>query len=111
MQPEVLILDEPTAGLDPLTARQIIDLLIQENLKGKTIITATHDLHIVEEISDLVYVFGQERKVVKCGPPADILNDQALLIDNNLVHIHSHRHKDQVHLHPHQHLEHHANEK
>ncbi len=107
INPEILILDEPTAGLDPLTTRHIIDLLIEENTGGKTIITSTHDLHIVEEISDMVYVFGADKKIVKFGRAADILNDTALLSANNLVHIHSHRHKGQVHVHPHVHLEHH----
>jgi cobalt/nickel transport system ATP-binding protein len=108
INPEILILDEPTAGLDPLTTRRIIDLLIEENMGGKTIITSTHDLHIVEEISDMVYVFGADKKIVKFGRAADILNDTDLLAANNLVHIHSHRHKDQLHAHPHAHLDHHA---
>ncbi|PIQ90868.1 MAG: nickel ABC transporter ATP-binding protein [Candidatus Omnitrophica bacterium CG11_big_fil_rev_8_21_14_0_20_41_12] len=108
IEPEILILDEPTAGLDPLTTRHIIDLLIQENINGRTIITSTHDLHIVEEISDLVYVFGHQRKIVKSGLAGDILNDTALLTENNLVHIHSHKHKDKTHIHPHLHLDHHG---
>lgn len=108
IEPEILILDEPTAGLDPLTTRHIIDLLIQENINGKTIITSTHDLHIVEEISDLVYVFGHQKKIVKSGLAEDILNDLELLQENNLVHIHSHKHKDKMHIHPHLHLDHHG---
>jgi len=107
INPDVLILDEPTAGLDPLTTRHIIDLLIEENSAGKTIITSTHDLHIVREMSDVVYVFGMDKRIVKCGPAEDILNDTSLLSANNLVHIHSHMHKDKVHVHPHLHLDHH----
>lgn len=107
INPDVLILDEPTAGLDPLTTRNIIDLLIQENESGKTIITSTHDLHIVEEISDIVYVFGQDKRIVKSGAPDAILSDSALLKANNLVHIHSHRHKEKTHVHPHIHSHHH----
>ncbi len=107
INPDVLILDEPTAGLDPLTTRRIIDLLIQANEAGKTIITSTHDLHIVEEISDIVYVFSQEKKIVKSGQPDVILEDTALLQANNLVHIHSHGHKGKTHIHPHLHIEHH----
>lgn len=110
IDPQVLILDEPTAGLDPLTTRKIIDLLIEENSSGKTIITATHDLHIVEEISDNVYVFGRDRKVAKFGLAKSILNDLELLQENNLVHIHRHRHKNKEHFHPHLHLEHHLDE-
>lgn len=110
IDPEVLILDEPTAGLDPLTSRHIIDLLIKANASGKTIITATHDLHIVEEISDVVYVFSQGKKIIKSGRPDEILNNTQLLQDNNLIHIHSHRHEDKVHVHPHLHLDHHSHQ-
>jgi cobalt/nickel transport system ATP-binding protein len=107
IEPEVLILDEPTAGLDPATVRHVVDLLIDANLEGKTIITATHDLHIIEEISDIVYVLGQEKEIVRSSGPCELLNDEQFLKDNNLIHIHSHRHKDKVHVHPHQHLNHH----
>lgn len=107
IDPEVLILDEPTAGLDPLTTRHIMDLLIQANASGKTVITSTHDLHIVREMSDIVYVFGRDKKIIKYGPPDEILNDEQMLRDNNLVHIHRHRHDGKTHIHPHQHIEHH----
>lgn len=107
INPDVLLLDEPTAGLDPLTTRHIIDFLLQANAEGKTIITSTHDLHIVEEISDMVYVFSQEKRIAGSGTPAEILNNSQLLQDNNLIHIHKHRHEDKVHIHPHQHLDHH----
>jgi cobalt/nickel transport system ATP-binding protein len=110
IDPQVLILDEPTAGLDPLTTRVIIDLLVDENNSGKTIITATHDLHIVEEISDLVYVFSQQKSIVKSGPAGSIISDTRLLEANNLVHIHAHRHQNKVHVHPHLHSEHHIDE-
>jgi cobalt/nickel transport system ATP-binding protein len=107
INPDVLLLDEPTAGLDPLTTRHIIDFLLQANAEGKTIITSTHDLHIVEEISDRVYIFSQDKRIAASGPPAEILNNVRLLQDNNLIHIHKHRHDGKVHIHPHQHLDHH----
>jgi cobalt/nickel transport system ATP-binding protein len=107
IDPDVLIVDEPTAGLDPLTTRHIIDLLLHANDAGKTIITSTHDLHIVGEISDMVYVFGQGKKIIKAGSPHEILGDSKLLQANNLIHIHSHRHKGKMHSHPHLHIYHH----
>lgn len=106
MDPEVLILDEPTAGLDPQTTRHIIDLLFDEHKKGKTIITTTHDLHIVEEISDAVCVFSYDKTIVRSGGAKDILNDMEFLKAHNLVHIHSHRHDTTVHVHPHDHPSH-----
>ena len=108
IDPDVLILDEPTAGLDPLTVRHIIDILMEANARGKTIITATHDLHILAEIADTVYVFGRNKKILRSGKVEDILTDQQLLQDNNLVHIHKHKHKNIMHAHPHVHLDHHV---
>ncbi|MCX5706492.1 MAG: ABC transporter ATP-binding protein [Candidatus Omnitrophica bacterium] len=107
IDPDILLLDEPTAGLDPQTARQIIDIIIEANEKGKTIITATHDLHIVEEIADTVYILSRDKKIASFGASRELLADTALLQNHNLVHIHRHRHKDEIHIHPHQHLEHH----
>jgi cobalt/nickel transport system ATP-binding protein len=110
IDPDVLMVDEPTAGLDPLTTRHIIDLMLQANEKGKTIITSTHDLHIVEELSDMVYVFGQEKRIVRTGSPHEILKDSQLLQANNLIHVHRHGHKGKTHSHPHLHVYHHEEE-
>jgi len=104
--PEVLLLDEPTAGLDPKTSRDLIGLLNQYHADGKTIITATHDMHIVEEIADIVYVFSPDKKIIRSGSPEEILTDIKFLQDNNLIHVHSHTHDGKTHLHPHQHLLH-----
>jgi len=107
IEPEVILLDEPTAGLDPQTSRHIIDIIIEANERGKTIITATHDLHIVEEIADTVYILNREKQVAKFGPTGELLSDTELLQEHNLTHIHKHKHDGQVHIHPHQHLDHH----
>ncbi len=93
-----------------MTTRHIIDFLLEANLSGKTLITSTHDLHIVEEISDKVYVFDQQKKIVKSGLPQELLTDAKFLEENNLVHIHRHQHKDKLHIHPHYHLDHHSQE-
>jgi cobalt/nickel transport system ATP-binding protein len=104
--PDVLLLDEPTAGLDPKTSLDLVDLLNQYHADGKTIITATHDMHIVEEIADIVYVFGRDKKIIRSGKPAEILADTKFLQENNLIHVHSHIHDGKTHIHPHQHLLH-----
>ena len=59
LDPEVLLLDEPTAMLDPRSQSQLIDLI--QNWKGssKTVITATHQLEIVEDIAERVVVLEQ----------------------------------------------------
>lgn len=101
MEPEVLLLDEPTAGLDPQTTRDIIALLVHAHEHGGTVIFATHDLHIVEEIADVVHVFGGDRSIIRSGTPEEILTDPDFLQKNNLVHVHVHRHLHTHHAHPH----------
>jgi len=107
IEPEVILLDEPTAGLDSQTCRHIMDIIIEANEKGKTIITATQDLHIVEEIADAAYILNRQRQIARRGPVDELLGDMELLREHNLMHIHKHRHKGQEHIHPHQHLDHH----
>jgi cobalt/nickel transport system ATP-binding protein len=99
--PEVLLLDEPTAGLDPQTARDIIGVLQKAHADGRTVVFATHDLHIVEEIADVIHVFGAGRKIIRSGTPEEILSDMLFLQKHNLTHIHVHRHGHTGHLHGH----------
>jgi len=108
IRPQILLLDEPTAGLDPQTTRDIIDILLEQHEQGKTIITATHDTHIVEEIADTVHIFSTDKKIVRSAPVGEVLADSVFLQEHNLIHIHRHRHKDIIHSHPHAHgTEHH----
>jgi cobalt/nickel transport system ATP-binding protein len=103
LDPEVLLLDEPTAALDPRSQSQIIDLLIGWGDGSKTVITATHDLGLVEDIADYCFVL-QNGKVAAEGDPGGVLRDHALLERANLIHAHRHRHEaGSVHSHPHTH--------
>ena len=52
--PELLFLDEPTAGLDPLNARRIMDLIKEQQRAGKTIFLTTHNMTAAEELCDRV---------------------------------------------------------
>jgi cobalt/nickel transport system ATP-binding protein len=101
IEPEVLLLDEPTAGLDPQTMRDIIAVLQEAHNSGRTVVMATHDLHIVEEIADRIHVFGSDRSIVRSGTPEEIIGDREFLQKNNLVHIHVHRHLHGSHVHEH----------
>lgn len=103
LDPEVLLLDEPTAALDPRSQSQIIDLLIGWGDGKKTVITATHDLGLVEDIADDC-VLLQSGKLVTRGLPAEILRDDDLLRSSNLIHEHRHAHPALgMHTHPHSH--------
>jgi cobalt/nickel transport system ATP-binding protein len=104
--PDVLLLDEPTSGLDPRSCRDLMDIVIAAGEQGKTIITATHDLHFVSELADRAYVFSEEKRIIAEGPVADILSDGNRLHDWNLEHAHRHRHTGEWHEHKHDHFGH-----
>jgi cobalt/nickel transport system ATP-binding protein len=101
IEPDILLFDEPTAGLDPQTTRDIITVIVDAHKAGKTVVMATHDLHLVEEIADVVHVFGSNRGIIRSGTPEEILSDHEFLREHNLVHIHVHRHLHASHSHPH----------
>lgn len=102
LDPEVLLLDEPTATLDPRSQSQIIDLIQQWKGSLKTVITATHQLEIVEDIADRIVVL-EDGQLAAQGAPAEILSAHDLLLRANLVHAHRHAHGGVVHSHPHIH--------
>ena len=105
--PDVLLLDEPTAGLDPRTQLWLIELLQELGRAGKTVLTATHDLEIIEQISKRAIVIGEDHRVKVDGPAGDVLSDFELLLAANLIHEHMHLHGKLVHEHLHAHkLEH-----
>ncbi|MFA5083512.1 MAG: energy-coupling factor ABC transporter ATP-binding protein, partial [Hydrogenophilaceae bacterium] len=107
MEPEVLLMDEPTASLDPESQGEVIRFLIESRNTGRTIITATHDLDIVEDIADYAFVLAGGR-VVGEGRPAALLDDVELLRQTHLAHAHWHVHADgAAHMHYHSHRHHH----
>lgn len=65
-KPDVLILDEPTNGLDPYWVKQFSKLMVEARESGQTIIFSTHDLHVAEQIADEV-IFLSEGKVISHG--------------------------------------------
>src|SRR4030042_1048274 len=75
MHPEVLVLDEPTGGLDPRSRRSLIHLLQELPL---TMLVSTHDMHLVDEIFPRMIILDEGR-VVADGPTQTIMNDTALL--------------------------------
>lgn len=80
MQPEILVLDEPSAGLDPRARRGLIELLRE---LPQTMIVATHDLPLVKELLPRTIVMDHGQ-VVADGATCDILNDEPLLARHGL---------------------------
>ena len=111
MNPEVLLFDEPTAALDPRTQQWLAELIVELNASGKTIVLATHDLDVLDQIADRCIVVSEDHTIAAVGTPQEILSDRGVLLANNLVHEHSHRHGDQptatVHSHAHASAGHH----
>jgi len=97
LHPEVLLLDEPTASLDPRTKWVLVNLITRLGQTGKTIITATHELEIVPIIAQRVVVIGEERCILADGSPEEILNNHELLAKANLIHPQLHQYDGHMH--------------
>ena len=102
LDPDVILLDEPTAGLDPRSQSRIIDLLVSWQNSGKTIVTATHDLDLIEDIAGHCVVLDRGRVAAE-GRPSEVLDDLELLERTGLIHVHAHRHGSETHRHSHRH--------
>ena len=89
MNPDVLLFDEPTAALDPRTQHWLMQLILELNAAGKTIVLATHALDGLNVIADRALVFDEAHTIVRAGTPDEILADWSLLTDVNLIHEHS----------------------
>lgn len=75
MQPEVLVLDEPTAGLDPRARRNLIQLLAELDM---TMLISTHDMQLVQELFPRMIIMDQGR-VIADGKTKHLLHDVDLL--------------------------------
>ncbi len=102
LDPEVLLLDEPSGALDPRSQSQITEFLVSWGGGSKTVITATHDLDTVEDIADRCFVF-QNGALLANGTPLEILHDYKLLESARLIHAHPHAHDGEL-ARPHPHL-------
>jgi cobalt/nickel transport system ATP-binding protein len=106
LDPEVLLMDEPTAALDPKSQSMVVDFLVGWSGGAKTVITATHDLDVVSEIADRCYVFQNGMSIAE-GLPGTILDDEEMLKSSNLIHAHRHIHPTgETHAHSHFHVRH-----
>ncbi|HEW9280736.1 TPA: energy-coupling factor transporter ATPase [Streptococcus pneumoniae] len=74
MEPAILVLDEPTAGLDPLGRKELMTLFKKLHQSGMTIVLVTHLMDDVAEYANQVYVMEKGR-LVKRGKPSDVFQD------------------------------------
>jgi cobalt/nickel transport system ATP-binding protein len=100
VEPEVLLLDEPTANLDPRTVGWLIDWLGERDI---TTVVATHHMALAPELGSRAVILSEQHSIAFDGLVADALGDMPLLLANNLAHQHRHRHGGEVHEHVHGH--------
>jgi len=75
--PDLLFLDEPTAGVDPLGSAQIRDLILQLKKMGKTVVFSSHLLEQVQEVADRVAIFSLGKKVLEGSLDSLLAEDQS----------------------------------
>lgn len=75
---DLLMLDEPVAGVTPALREEIKEMLLQEKKDGKTVLLIEHDMNFVADIADVVYVLANGKIIAK-GKPEDVLKDKMVL--------------------------------
>lgn len=76
--PDVVLLDEPTAGVNPGLINDITDAILDLNERGSTFFVVEHDMDVVRKIADYSYVFANGTNLVD-GKPTEVLQDERVL--------------------------------
>jgi len=84
MDPPLLVLDEPTVGLDATGLHETFDWLVELHAQGRTILLVTHDMALVAEYADRVVVL-HEGQIIGEGAPADVFGQAELLVRASLT--------------------------
>jgi len=100
--PRVLLLDEPTANLDPATGARLVDFLLSR--PDLTVITSTHNLSVADELGARAVLLAPDRPgALYDGATAALVRNGPLLVASGLAHLHPHRHGSGQHAHFHVH--------
>lgn len=100
LEPQLLLLDEPTASLDPRTTGWLVDTLLDS---PQTAIISTHNLSLAAELGSRALVLGPGGSLLFDGPLRLALQDLSLLEQAGLAHRHKHKHGGLAHVHLHAH--------
>jgi cobalt/nickel transport system ATP-binding protein len=100
LEPQLLLLDEPAASLDPATVGWLIDTLLESR---QTVVVSTHNLSMAAELGSRAIVLGENGALLFDGPVKMALSGMELLERANLAHRHRHRHGGVMHAHVHAH--------
>ena len=83
MENDLILLDEPTAGLDPESTRAIVDIIKSMYEKGKKIVITSHDMNLIYDICDYVYVLNKG-KVINEGSTEDVFLNERIINEAGL---------------------------
>lgn len=83
LEPEIIILDEPTAGQDFYHYTEMMEFLADLNAQGITIMMITHDMHLMLEYTQRAIVIA-DGKVIADDSPINILTNEAIVAEANL---------------------------
>ncbi len=83
MHPDIIILDEPAAALDPKHTTLVNRIVNQLTEEGITVMMSTHDVNYALQWADQVFLF-KEGRVLKSGDPVQVFSDKQLLLETNL---------------------------
>ena len=76
--PDIVLLDEPAAGVNPVLLERLMDLIVSLNKQGKTFLIIEHDMGVIMKYCNPVIVFDSGRKIAE-GTPAEIQADSRVL--------------------------------
>ncbi|WP_455538984.1 energy-coupling factor ABC transporter ATP-binding protein [Terrisporobacter sp.] len=83
MENELILLDEPTAGLDPKSTRAIVDIIKSMHKKGKKIVITSHDMNLIYDICDYIYILDKG-KVLSKGSVEEVFADSEKILQVGL---------------------------
>jgi branched-chain amino acid transport system ATP-binding protein len=78
VEPDMVMLDEPMAGVNPALTQSLLDHIRQVRDRGTTVLFVEHDMDMVRDISDWVIVMSQGRVIAE-GPPHDVMSNEAVI--------------------------------
>lgn len=77
-QPDLVMLDEPMAGVNPALTQSLLDHILDLKTQGMSVLFVEHDMHMVRHIADWVVVMAEGRVVAE-GPPEDVMSNPAVI--------------------------------
>ncbi len=83
MNPELILLDEPTAGLDPRLTKQMVKTIKKLKDNSKTILVSSHDMDFIYEVCDYIYVINKGQ-IISNGKPEEVFIDEEKIISAGL---------------------------